>query len=78
MEKETVHVVQAYVAGRGKALMSEPPMACKSADEALRRATRLSTLRPGVDPINAALKVGFGPVGHRQSHVPRLSYRRYD
>ncbi len=40
--KETVHLVQAFVAGRGKGLKSEPPIACKSAEEACRRAERLS------------------------------------
>jgi hypothetical protein len=60
MAKETVHVVQAYVAGRGKALKSEPPLACKSADEALRRATRLSTLRLGVVAFSTSVDVEMG------------------
>jgi hypothetical protein len=60
MAKETVHVVQAYVAGRGKALKSEPPMACKSADEALRRATRLSTLRLGVVAFSTTVDAEMG------------------
>lgn len=60
MAKETVHVVQAYVAGRGKALKSEPPVACKSADEALRRATRLSTLRLGVVAFSTSVDVEMG------------------
>jgi hypothetical protein len=60
MAKETIHVVQAYVAGRGKALKSEPPMACKSADEALRRATRLSTLRLGVVAFSTTVDAEMG------------------
>jgi hypothetical protein len=48
MAKETVHVVQAFVAGRGKALKSEPAMACSSPEEARRRAERLSAIRLGV------------------------------
>ena len=48
MAKETVHVVQAFIAGRGKGLKSEPAIACKSAEEARRKAERLSELRLGV------------------------------
>ena len=48
MARETVHVVQAFVAGRGKGLKSEQPMACKTAEEARRKAERLSPLRLGV------------------------------
>jgi hypothetical protein len=60
MAQETVHVVQAYIAGRGKALRAEPPVACKSAEEALRRATRLSTLRLGVVAFTTTVDVEMG------------------
>lgn len=48
MAIETVHIVQAFVAGRGKALKSEPAMACKTAEDARRKAERLSPIRLGV------------------------------
>jgi len=55
MTKETVHLVQAYVAGRGRTpLRAEPPIACKSAEEACRRAERLSAFRLGVVAFSAA------------------------
>lgn len=48
MPMETVYIVQAYVAGRGKALKPEPQVGCKSAEEARRKAERLGPLRLGV------------------------------
>jgi hypothetical protein len=60
MAKETVHLVQAFVAGRGKALKSEPPMACKTAEEARRKAERLSPLRLGVVAFSASADTELG------------------
>jgi hypothetical protein len=48
MPKETIHLVQAFVAGRGQALKSEPAVACRTAEDARRKAERLSPLRLGV------------------------------
>lgn len=48
MARETVHLVQAYIAGRGKGIKAEPAIGCKDAEEARRKAERLSTLRLGV------------------------------
>ena len=48
MTRETVHIVQAYVAGRGNRLRAEPPVPCKSADAALRTAERLAQTKLGV------------------------------
>lgn len=48
MPMETVYIVQAYVAGRGKALKAEPQVGCKTAEEARRKAERLGPLRLGV------------------------------
>jgi hypothetical protein len=60
MAKETIHLVQAFIAGRGKALKSEPPIACRSAEEACRRAERLSPLRLGVVAFTATADVEMG------------------
>ncbi len=60
MAKETVHLVQAFVAGRGKGLKSEPPMACKTAEEARRKAERLSPLRLGVVAFSATADTELG------------------
>jgi hypothetical protein len=58
--KETVHLVQAFIAGRGVSLKSEPPIACRSAEDACRRAERLSTLRLGVVAFSATADVEMG------------------
>jgi hypothetical protein len=47
MSRETVHILQTYVAGRGKSLKAEPQLACKTAEEARRKAERLAPLRLG-------------------------------
>ncbi len=60
MAKETVHLVQAFVAGRGKALKSEPPVACKTAEEARRKAERLAPLRLGVVAFSTSADVEMG------------------
>ena len=60
MAKETVHLVQAYVAGRGKALKAEPAMGCKSAEEARRKAERLAPLRLGVVAFSATADTELG------------------
>ena len=60
MAKETVHLVQAYVAGRGKALKAEPAMGCKSAEEARRKAERLAPLRLGVVAFSATADPELG------------------
>jgi hypothetical protein len=60
MARETVHLVQAFVAGRGKALKSEPAMACKTAEEARRKAERLSPIRLGVVAFSSSADPEMG------------------
>lgn len=60
MAKETVHVMQAFVAGRGQALRAEPPVICASAEEARRKAERLAPLRLGVVAISASADAEMG------------------
>jgi hypothetical protein len=48
MARVTTYLVQAFVAGRGASLRAERPIACKSADEARRKAERLAATRLGV------------------------------
>ena len=60
MARETVHVVQAYVAGRGKQLKAEQAVPCKSAEEARRKAERLSPLRLGVVAFSASADAEMG------------------
>lgn len=60
MARETVHLIQAYVAGRGQGLKAEPPVACQSAEDARRKAERLSEHRLGVVAFSASADVEMG------------------
>ena len=60
MSRETVYIVQAYVAGRGKALKAEQQLGCKSAEEARRKAERLAPLRLGVVAFAASADIEMG------------------
>ena len=60
MGRETVHLIQAYVAGRGGALSAEPVVICKSAEEARRKAERLSDTRLGVVAFSASADADLG------------------
>ncbi len=60
MAMQTVHLVQAFVAGRGKGLKSEQPVVCKTPEEALRRAERLAPLREGVVAFSATGDMEMG------------------
>jgi hypothetical protein len=48
MARVTTYLVQSFVAGRGLALKADKPMACKSADEARRKAERMAPGKLGV------------------------------
>lgn len=48
MSRETVHIVQAYIAGKGNRLKADTPIPCKSAELALRTAERLAGNKLGV------------------------------
>ena len=60
MTRETVYILQSYVAGRGAALKAEPQVGCKSAEEARRKAERLAPLRLGVIAFAASADVEMG------------------
>jgi len=60
MSRETVYIVQSYVAGRGKGLKAEQQVGCKSAEEARRKAERLAPLRVGVVAFAASADVEMG------------------
>jgi hypothetical protein len=48
MARETVHIVQAFIAGKGNRLKAETPVPCKSAEAARRAAERLAGTKLGV------------------------------
>jgi hypothetical protein len=58
--RETVHLVQAYVAGRGKALKAEPTVGCNTAEDARRKAERLAPLRLGVVAFSTSADTEMG------------------
>ncbi len=60
MTRETVHIVQAYVAGRGKGLKAEQQVGCKTAEDARRKAERLAPLRLGVVAFSASADTEMG------------------
>jgi hypothetical protein len=60
MARETIHLIQAFVAGRGAALKSEPAMACRTAEDARRKAERLSPLRLGVVAFSTSADTEMG------------------
>lgn len=65
MPRETVYILQTYVAGRGKALKAEPQVGCKTAEEARRKAERLAPLRLGVVAFAATADVEMGDYDER-------------
>jgi hypothetical protein len=60
MARETVYILQTYVAGRGKALKAEQQVGCKTAEEARRKAERLAPLRLGVVAFAATADTELG------------------
>jgi hypothetical protein len=48
MTRETVYIVQSYIAGKGKGLKAEPQIGFKTAEAARHRAERLGPVRLGV------------------------------
>ena len=60
MPRETVHIVQAYVPGRGRALKAEQAIGCKDAAEATRKAERLASNREGVIAYSVSADVEMG------------------
>lgn len=61
MAAETVHLVQAYVAGKGRSIWkAEPAVGCKTAEEARRKAERLGPLRLGVVAYSVSADVEMG------------------
>jgi len=60
MARETVYILQSYIAGRGKALKAEPQVGCATAEEARRKAERLAPLRLGVVAFAASADIEMG------------------
>jgi hypothetical protein len=48
LTRETVFIVQSYVAGKGNRLKADTPVPCKSAENARRTAERLAQTKLGV------------------------------
>ena len=58
MATETVHLVQAYVAGKGRSkFRAEQAVGCKTAEEARRKAERLAPIREGVVAFAASADI---------------------
>jgi hypothetical protein len=48
MARETVYIVQTYIAGSGNRLRADTPLPCKSAEVARKKAERLAPTKLGV------------------------------
>lgn len=48
MARETIYLVQAFIAGKGKNLKADAPIPCKSVESARRTAERLALSKAGV------------------------------
>jgi hypothetical protein len=60
MSRETLYLVQAFAAGRGQSLKPEPSLACRTAEDARRKAERLAPLRLGVVAFSTSADVEMG------------------
>lgn len=60
MPKQTTHLVQAFIAGRGQALRAEPAFSCRTAEDARRKAERLAPLRLGIVAFSATSDAEMG------------------
>ena len=60
MPNETVHIVQAYIAGKGRALKAESPVGCRNAEDARRKAERIAPNRLGVVAYSITADVEMG------------------
>lgn len=60
MASETLYLVQAYAAGRGKNLKAEPAQKFKSPEAARRAAERLEPLRVGVVAYSITVDAELG------------------
>jgi hypothetical protein len=48
MAQQMQHLVQSFTAGRGASLKADKPIACKTADDAKRKAERMADSKVGV------------------------------
>ena len=71
MAAETVHVVQAFVAGKRNALRAEVPIRCRSADAARRTSERLAPGKAGVGAFSAITDAELGDY----DEAPTILYR---
>jgi hypothetical protein len=60
MARQTVYIVQAYVAGRGNRLKADTPVSCKSAEAARRAAERLADTKTGVVAFSSSADQELG------------------
>jgi hypothetical protein len=78
MTRETIYIVQTYIAGRGNRLKAETPISCKSADIARRKAERLTETKLGVVAFSSSGDQDLGDydeeptVIYRAGRLPEL------
>jgi len=72
MARETVYVVQTYVAGKGSQLKADVPISCKSAEDAFRRQKGLDlpNWEPSYCPIRQTLNLVNTPTNRMSCSGP--------
>jgi hypothetical protein len=68
MTRETIYVVQAFNAGKGKSLRADVPIPCRSAETARRTAERLAPAKAGVVAFSTAGRRRTGRLRRRTHH----------
>jgi hypothetical protein len=61
MASLTIYLAQGF-AQKGRRLVADPPIACRSADDAIRRAERLAEIRAGAVAIQQTVDDDTGEV----------------
>lgn len=72
MARETVYLVQAFVAGRGENLKAEKPIPCKSAEGARRTAERLASSKVGVVAFSSSGDAEMGDYDDEPTVILRI------
>ena len=72
MTRETVYLVQAFVAGRGESLKADAPIPCKSAEGARRTAERLASSKAGVVAFSSSGDAEMGDYDDEPTVILRI------
>lgn len=72
MARETIYLVQGFVAGRGESLKADAPIRCKSVEGARRTAERLASTKVGVVAFSSSGDADMGDYDDEPSVFLRI------